>query len=99
MNEKGIFIADTENKRILLCGFDGKYIKEYFLPESDLIPDDFNYMPTKVSMDKRGYLYVISEGCYEGAILYSPEGKFLGFYGANAVTSGFATALKNIFNE
>ncbi len=99
VNDKGIFIADTENKRILLCDVNGSFIRQYELPESELISDDFNYLPKQVSMDNRGYLYVISEGCYEGAVLYDPSGEFLGFYGANTVTAGLKTAVKNIYNK
>lgn len=99
VNGDGIYIADTENKRVLVCTSTGEYKEEIFLPESDLLPDDFNYMPVKLSVDGRGYLYVLSEGCYEGAILYSPEREFLGFYGSNKVKGSLTTALKNIYNK
>ena len=99
VNADGIYIADTENKRVLVCTHDGKYKEEIFLPESDLLPDNFNYMPVKLSVDGRGYLYVLSDGCYEGAILYSPGREFLGFYGSNKVGGSLTTALKNIYNK
>lgn len=99
VNSDGIYIADTENKRVLVCTHQGKYIEEIYLPESDLIPEDFNYMPIKCSIDGRGYLYVLSDGCYEGAILYSPQREFLGFYGSNKVTGSIMTVLKNIYSK
>ncbi len=99
VNADGIYIADTENKRVLVCTHSGKYIEEIFLPESGLLQDDFNYMPVKLSVDKRGYLYVLSDGCYEGAILYSPKREFLGFYGSNKVNGSLTAALKNIYNK
>lgn len=100
VNKNGvIFIADTANKRVLTINEQGILLKIYTLPESNLIPSDFEYKPQKVAMDSRGYLYVLSEGSYYGAILYSPENEFLGFYGANTVKNGIAGALKKIFNR
>ncbi len=94
-----IYICDTEDQRVLCCTQDGKLKRIYTLPDSPLIPEDFNYRPLRLTVDSRGYLYVLSDGSYYGALLYDPEGKFMGFYGANEVKAGISSTLKNIWNR
>ncbi len=88
-----LYISDTVNARILITDSTGLFKESWELPDSPLIPDDLNYQPTKFIKDKDGYSYIISFGCYYGALAYSPEGEFMGFFGANRVT---ATALNTI---
>ena len=88
-----IYVSDTLNARILVADPTGLFKETWELPDSPLIPDDLNYQPTKFLKDKDGYAYIISFGCYYGALAYSPDGEFMGFYGANRVT---ATALNTL---
>lgn len=94
-----IYICDTDGGRIIHSSADGDLIEIITLPESPLIPDDFIYAPKQLQIDKDGYIYIISDGSYYGALLYSPEREFLGFYGANDVKTSVATVLKNISNR
>ena len=94
-----IFIADTENGRVLVANEAGEYLREYKLPKSEIIPDDFSYKPVKVAMDSNGNLYVLSDGSFYGAILYNAKGEFLGFYGANQVKASVKTLLQNLYNR
>ncbi len=94
-DEGEIYIADTEHKRVIVCDANGAFIKEILLPDSRLIPSNFAYRPIKVVKDSRDYLYVLSDGSYYGAILYSPDGEFLGFYGANTVKTSLGSAIAN----
>jgi len=94
-----IYICDTLQKRILHISSQGKLIEIIGKPESVLIPDDFDFRPLRTVIDSQGYMYVLSDGSYYGALLYSPEKEFLGFYGANTVTSSIAGVLTNIKNR
>ena len=94
-----IFISDTDNQRVLRVDNEGNVIDIYLLPESSLIPKDFVYKPLKAVMDSHGYLYVLSDGSYYGALLYAPDKSFTGFYGANDVTTGISSALKSIWER
>lgn len=80
-----IYLCDTQNERVLIIEKSGLIIGEYTLPDSEIIPNDFIFQPTKIVRDSKGYTYILSLGSYYGAILYSPENEFLGFYGANTV--------------
>lgn len=88
-----IYVCDTNASRILIANQDGVVENVWGAPESDLIPEDFFYQPCRISRTDKGYTYILSLGCYYGALLYSPENKFLGFYGANNVE---ATALDTL---
>ncbi len=88
-----IYLCDTTNSRVLIFGIDGVVKEKWESPKSNLIPEDFYYQPVRLVRDNKGYTYILSLGCYYGALAYSPENKFIGFYGANNVK---ATALDTL---
>ena len=94
-----IYIADTEHARVIVCSENGEYVDVITLPDSKLIPDGFNYRPIKIAVDSNDYVYVLSDGSYHGAILYSPKGKFFGFYGANSVEGSVMTVIQNLWEK
>jgi len=88
-----IYLCDTENSRILVLEGDGKLKDTWNAPKSSLIPEGFVFQPTRIEKDADGYFYVLSFGCYYGALTYSSDGEFIGFYGSNRVK---ATALDTL---
>ncbi len=92
-SENKIFICDTNNERVIVTDITGKVLSELEKPVSNLIPEDFMYQPSSLAKDSKGYTYILGMGCYYGALTYSPEGEFLGFYGSNTVET---TALDTI---
>ncbi|MBO4468274.1 MAG: YIP1 family protein [Clostridia bacterium] len=92
-NDSNIYVCDTYNSRVLCADSTGKVFKTWGTPESNLIPADFLFQPTRIVKDSRGYVYILSLGNYYGALAYSPDGEFNGFYGANNVK---ATALDTL---
>ena len=82
----------------MVCFKDDKFINSIYMPESALIPSNFVFSPTKVEIDSKGYMYVISSGSYYGAVMYDPSGEFIGFYGANAVSGGVLSSLQYIWD-
>lgn len=80
-----IYLADTQNGRVLLMNGQGQVQRVLTRPDSGLIPEDFLFHPSKLALDGRGYLYVLSDGSYYGALIFDPEGDFGGFYGSNKV--------------
>ncbi len=99
VKDEKIYIADTKNARILVMDINGNVLHYLTLPESKLIPSDFKYSPQKIAIDSRDYLYISSDGSYYGALVYSPDMKFLGFYGANTVAVSVGDAIKNFINK
>ncbi len=96
-----IYLCDTDHARVLKCDAEGRLTGMLTLPESTLIPEGFNYAPIAVAVDSAGYAYVLCDGSYYGAILYTPEETFGGFYGANkvrkTVVQAFSTMLSRVF--
>lgn len=87
-----VYICDTQNARVLIADKEHNYYSEIKTPDSPLIPTDFLFQPHRIIKDEKGYLYILSEGCYYGALRYTAEREFLGFYGSNTVaTTGLDT--------
>ncbi len=93
-----IYLCDTNNSRIIITDNNGKIQNIWGAPESNLIPDDFFYQPCRIVRTEKGYTYILSLGCYYGALLYSPEHEFLGFYGPNKVAASALDTLNYFWN-
>lgn len=88
VTDEQIYICDTDNKRILIYNkADGSYKKTVEAPKSSLLGEDFIFQPTKVSVDNKGNLYVVSNGTYEGIINMKESGEFSNFFASNSVTA------------
>lgn len=98
VDDTGIYIADTNNARVLIMNQSGEVKQIIYTPDSALIPKDFLFQPTRVARDNEGYLYILSMGCYYGALLYSPKGEFEGFYGSNKVQASALDTLSYIWD-
>ncbi|MDQ0060159.1 hypothetical protein [Paenibacillus harenae] len=80
-----IYVADTKNQRIAIFDQDGKFVKAYGKPDNPLLGATFSYSPSKLLVDKRDYMYVVSDGNTQGLLQIDKNGQFRGFYGANHV--------------
>ena len=84
--EKGlIYIADTENARVLVSDMDGSIQQEMTKPESDVYDQKRTFLPQRVVADKAGNVYTVLGNITTGAAMFSSSGEFMGFYGANRV--------------
>ncbi len=107
--DKRIYVADSENARVLVFDINGKVLGEVLLPDAQVIPDNYDYIPVRIAVDSKNFLYVLSEGSYYGALLYKPTNsniskfdyskdyEFTGFYGANSTTGGVLDALSQLY--
>lgn len=94
-----IYVADTSNARLLIVNQAGVVTKILECPDSDLIPSDFLYQPIAIEKDAHGYTYILSLGCYYGALMYTPEYEFMGFYGPNTVKSNALDTLSYLWDK
>lgn len=99
VDDKNMYVCDTRNSQILVTDLKGKIVETWGAPTSNLIPSDFYYQPCRVAKDSKGYTYILSLGCYYGALTYSPENKFLGFYGANNVEANALDTLSYLWDR
>lgn len=96
-DDNRIYIADTENARVVVTNLQKQVTNILYLPEDDVIPENFAYKPEKIAIDSEGYTYILSNGSYFGAVLYDPDGNFSGFYGSNSVTGSIFDIFSRIY--
>lgn len=75
-----LYIADTENKRVVVLE-DGKLVKIFENPQSDLLDESFQFKPLKVCVDYADRVYCIANGVFEGIMAFESNGSFTGYYG------------------
>ena len=93
-----IYVADTGNKRIVVFSPSGEFVREYTRPDTPLLDESFSFEPTKLVVDKRGFLYVATNNGYQGLIVMDGDkGEFQGFFGANKVPFNLIDYLKRKF--
>ncbi|MGE5528329.1 MAG: hypothetical protein ACM3X6_04205 [Patescibacteria group bacterium] len=81
-----IYVADRDRRAVVVFDADGRYVKEYREPRGSLLAaakrQGYRFEPSKVVVDQWGFLYVTVTGEYRGLAKISPEGDFVGFFGA-----------------
>lgn len=92
-----VYVADTGNGRLVQYTKEGRFLKEFLVPKSDYLPKDFRYAPSKLVVDSRGMLFVVSKGSYQGMLQITPNNEFLGFYGKNKVSLNLVERLQRMF--
>lgn len=80
-----MYIADHDNSRVLVCDTQGSVEMEITKPDSEVYDRNRTFLPQKVIADKAGNVYVVLSNITTGAAMFSPDGGFTGFYGANRV--------------
>lgn len=79
------YIADGPHSRVLKADKNGNVVREYGRPETSLIDPKADYMPTKITVNESGFIFVICSGIYSGAVVMDSEGEFISFYGSNQI--------------
>ncbi len=80
-----IYITQKELHRVIRMNKKGVVNECYEQPESNLLDDDFEFLPIKVVHSTNGSVMILSEGYFYGALTFDKNGKFVGFYGSNKV--------------
>ena len=87
-NQNYIYIADSGNYRIVILDLanNNELVSIVEEPKSELLADDFIFIPLKVSVDYANRLYVIVKGKTEGIMVFDEKGQFTGYTGTLPVT-------------
>lgn len=93
------YIVQSEKQRVLRCDAEGNVLSQFLRPVSDIFSKDMTYTPTKVLVNNSGTVYVLVKNFVYGALTYSPEGKFLNFYGSNKVTATLEVLLDYFWKQ
>lgn len=70
---------------MLVADGDGNVLRILGKPDSDLFGANTEFKPRDLVVTSAGTVYVLVEGVYQGAVIFSPDGEFAGFYGSNKV--------------
>ena len=87
-----LYIADTENARIVHLTGEGEFIGVYGRPEIGVLGDS-SYRPIKLGVNRAGRIYVVARGVNRGLIELNKDGTFSSFVGAPRVTYDMFTLI------
>lgn len=93
VDEGNIYVADSENNRVVQFTPDkdangigyGKVDEVYTRPEGIYYDAGSTFKPEKVLVDAAKNVYICITTITRGAVVFSREGEFNGYYGANRV--------------
>lgn len=88
-----VYVADSENERVVQFTVDtdvsgnsyGKVVQVYTRPDATYYDAGTTFRPEKVLVDAAKNVYVCITTITRGAVVFSREGEFNGYYGANRV--------------
>ena len=80
-----LYIADTDNHRILVTDEFGTLLRIIEKPDTDMLSENQVFSPIKLAVSVDGSVFALCRQMYEGAILMNSNGEFLGFFGSNQV--------------
>jgi hypothetical protein len=82
VSESGfLYVADSANKRVVVLTPEGEYVKKIDNPQSEILEDNFDFIPIKVTVDYADRAYVISRNAFEGILVFENDGSFTGYFG------------------
>lgn len=80
-----IYIADTDNGRVLHIGENGQFVEEFVQPASELYDASYSFRPYKVGIDSLGQLYILNYEDENGFIILDAYNNFKGYTAPNTV--------------
>ncbi|MGN0492430.1 MAG: YIP1 family protein [Acutalibacteraceae bacterium] len=84
-SEGDIYIADTQNERILCVDSNNRLKLLITKPDTTIVGYDFSFDVIKVLVDKQGNLLASAQSVNNGAFVFDCNGDFKSFYGRNTV--------------
>jgi len=85
-----IYIADYNNHRVLMADKDLNKLKEFTKPVDSTFSQSSDFLPSKITVDVAGRLYVLATNVNKGFMKYESDTSFTGYIGANAVKINMA---------
>lgn len=86
-DEENIYIADTENYRILKFNQQGKLLMEIGRPDEALKGNDLPFRACKIQVSNKGEIYVTVDGINLGIFVFGSDGVFSKFVGSTPIVT------------
>jgi DNA-binding beta-propeller fold protein YncE len=81
-----LYVADMDHNRIVALNKNGELIRIIDNPVSEVLSDNFTFIPMKVTVDYANRVYVIAKNMFQGIMAFDENGDFTGFTGTIKVT-------------
>ena len=88
--DNNLYIADQDNHRVLMADKNLNLIKTFIKPTDATFNQASAFLPTKITVDVAGRLYVLATNVNKGFMKYENDTTFTGYIGANAVKVNMA---------
>lgn len=82
---RNLYVADTQNQRIVKLDEQGQLLQIIEAPESSVLPEGFQFFPNKIYVDLANRIYIVAQGAFEGIMEFDTSGSFKGYVGTNKV--------------
>ncbi len=80
-----IYVADTNNNRVVMMDKDLNFIRAYTKPDDTTFDQNLSFLPKRLAVDSSGRVFVLATNVNKGLVKYEADGSFTGFIGANPV--------------
>ena len=87
--QNNLYIADTNNGRVVMVDKDLNFIKQFTKPTDATFDQSLSFMPSKVVADVSGRAFVLATNVNKGLIKFESDTSFTGYVGANKVSYDF----------
>ena len=84
-----IYVADTNNGRVVMVDKNLNFIKEFTKPTDATFDQSLSFLPSKIVVDVSGRVFVLATNVNKGLVKYESDTTFTGFIGANKVSYNF----------
>lgn len=105
VKDGNVYVADSENDRVVVFTIGknkdgvtvGKVVKVFTRPEAVYYDAADTFNPSKVAVDDAGSVYVVIRSITRGAVMFTKDGEFNSYYGANRVEKTSEVILNNFW--
>jgi len=80
-----IYVADTNNNRVVMMDKDLNFIRAYTKPDDSTFDQNLSFLPRRIAVDSTGRVFVLATNVNKGIVKFEADGTFTGFIGANPV--------------
>ena len=95
-----VYIADTENSRVLVSDWKGNVSLVVLKPENLVGTTLETFLPTRVVADSAGRINIVARNINSGLMQFSSEGFFTGYTGAPSVSvDAFTKFLRKFYTD
>ena len=80
-----IYIADYEGQNIVISDLYGRIDAVLTKPENPVFPQEKEFKPFSVAVDRQGNIYALVLDVYQGTTVFTASREFKGFFGGNKI--------------